>query len=151
MVFLRHFLVVYQTHTLPGIRAYSIHVNHITLNMNNWIVGMILTRNMIAQGYSARLRARWSGVRVPEGLGIFILTTASRPALGPTQLPIQWVPGALPLGIKLLGRQTDHSPPSSAEVKNSWSYISTPQYAFMVWCWVKKSRWATLPFPFPLP
>jgi hypothetical protein len=23
-------------------------------------------------------------------------------------------------------RETDHSPPSSAEVKNAWSYISTP-------------------------
>jgi hypothetical protein len=26
------------------------------------------------------------------------------------------------------------SAPSSAEVKNSWSYASTPQYTFMVWC-----------------
>jgi hypothetical protein len=31
-------------------------------------------------------------------LGIFLFTTASRTALGPTQLPIQWVPGALSLG-----------------------------------------------------
>jgi hypothetical protein len=38
-------------------------------------------------------------------------------ALGPTQLPIQWVPGALFLGLKLLGREADHSPPSCAEVK----------------------------------
>jgi hypothetical protein len=27
--------------------------------------------------------------------------------------------------------------PPSAEVKNAWSYTSTPQYAFMVWCLVK--------------
>jgi hypothetical protein len=44
-------------------------------------------------------------------------TTASRTALGPTQPSIQWVTGALPLGTKRPGREADHSPPSSAEVK----------------------------------
>jgi len=34
-----------------------------------------------------------------QGLGIF-LTTTSRPALGLTQPPIQWTPGALSLGLK---------------------------------------------------
>jgi hypothetical protein len=38
-------------------------------------------------------------------------------ALGPTQPPIQWVPVALSLGIKRQEREADHSPPSSAEVK----------------------------------
>jgi len=52
--------------------------------------------------------------------------TASRPALGSTQLPIQWVPG-----LKRLGRKADHSSPSSAEVKNEWIYASTPQYVLM--------------------
>jgi hypothetical protein len=37
--------------------------------------------------------------------------------VGPTHPPIQWVPGALSLGVKLPGREADHSPPSSAEVK----------------------------------
>jgi hypothetical protein len=41
------------------------------------------------------------------------------------------------LGVKQLGREADHSPPSSAEVKNELSYTSTPQYAFMGWCSVK--------------
>jgi hypothetical protein len=49
-------------------------------------------------------------------LGIFLFTNASRPALGPTQPPVQWVPGALSLGIKQPGREAEHSPPSSAEV-----------------------------------
>jgi hypothetical protein len=31
-------------------------------------------------------------------LGIFLFTTSSRTALGPTQPPIQWVPGALSVG-----------------------------------------------------
>jgi hypothetical protein len=50
----------------------------------------------------------------------------SRLALGPTQLHIQWVAGALFLGVKRPGREADHSPPSSAEVKNAWSYTSIP-------------------------
>jgi hypothetical protein len=29
-------------------------------------------------------------------------------------------------GDKVPGREADHSPPSSAEVKNAWSYTSTP-------------------------
>jgi hypothetical protein len=52
-----------------------------------------------------------------RGLGIFLLTTASRTALGPTQPPIQWIPGALSLEIKRPGREADHSPPSNAKVK----------------------------------
>jgi hypothetical protein len=48
---------------------------------------------------------------------LFPLTSASRPALGPTQPPIQWVEGALSPGVKRPGRDADHSPPSSAEVK----------------------------------
>jgi hypothetical protein len=46
-------------------------------------------------------------------------------ALGPSQPPIQGVPGALSLGVKQPGREADHSPPSSAEVKNACSYTST--------------------------
>jgi len=51
------------------------------------------------------------------GLGVFLFITASRTALEPTQPPTQWVPGALFLGVKRPGREADHSPPSSAEIK----------------------------------
>jgi hypothetical protein len=40
-------------------------------------------------------------------------------------------------GVKRPGRKADHSPPSSAEVKNTWSYTSTNTYVFMAWCLVK--------------
>jgi hypothetical protein len=45
-------------------------------------------------------------------------------ALRPTQPPIQWVRGALSLGVKQPRREADHSPPF-------------PQYASMAWCSVK--------------
>jgi hypothetical protein len=57
-----------------------------------------------------------------RGLGIFLFTTTSRTALGPTQPPIQWVPGALSLGVKQLGHEA--IPPF-------------PQYVFMAWYLVK--------------
>jgi hypothetical protein len=61
-----------------------------------------------------------------RGLGIFLFTTASRTALGPTQPPIQWVPGSLSLGVRRPGREADHSP-SSAKVKE-WVelYLHSP-------------------------
>jgi hypothetical protein len=34
-------------------------------------------------------------------------------------------------GVKRQGREDDHSPPTSAEVKKMWIYTSTPPYAFM--------------------
>jgi hypothetical protein len=62
-----------------------------------------------------------------RGLGIFLFTTASRMALGPTQPPIQWEPGALSLGVKRPGREADHSPPSSTEVKERVElYLHSP-------------------------
>jgi hypothetical protein len=42
-----------------------------------------------------------------QGLGIFLFTTVSRTVLGPTQPPIEWVPGALSLGLKRPGREAD--------------------------------------------
>jgi len=63
----------------------------------------------------------------------FLFATESRPALEPTQPPIQWVPRALNQGVKRWWREANHSPISSAEVKNAWSYTSIPQYVFLMY------------------
>jgi hypothetical protein len=57
---------------------------------------------------------------VGGGLGIFLFSIAFRLALGTTQPHIQWVPGALSLGVMQLGHEVDHLPPSNAEAKNVW-------------------------------
>jgi len=77
------------------------------------------------------------GLESWQGLWISLLTTVSRQALGHTQPPIKWVLGALSLWVKQQGREVDHSPPCTAEVKNAWSCISTLKYVFMAWCSVK--------------
>jgi hypothetical protein len=71
-------------------------------------VGMVL-------GYG--MDDRDSRVIFPVGLGNFLLTTVFRTTLRPTQPPIQWLPEVLSLGVKRPGREADHSPPSSVEVK----------------------------------
>jgi hypothetical protein len=73
----------------------------------------------------------WISIPGGGGQGTFLFATTFRPALGRTQPPNQWVLGALSLGVKRPGREADRSPPSSAKVKNAWSYKSIPQYAFM--------------------
>jgi hypothetical protein len=94
----------------------------------------------IAQGYGLYVRVFES----QQGLGIFLFTTASRPALGPIQPPIQWIQESLSLGVKLPGREADHSLPSSAELNNAWSYTSITPHAFEVLCSVIKKQWYNL-------
>jgi len=52
------------------------------------------------------------------------LATASRPLMGSTQLPIQWVSHAISPGSKWQGRAL-YNLPCSAEVSNTWNYTST--------------------------
>jgi hypothetical protein len=97
----------------------------------------ILVFQLLGSGYG-----RWPQDMLTrmKGNSIFLFTTASRPALGPTQPPIQCVPGTLSLRVKWPGREADRSPPSCAKIKNEWSYTSTLQYALMAWYWVKKKH-----------
>jgi hypothetical protein len=43
--------------------------------------------------------------------------------------------------------EADHSPSSSVEVKNAWSYNPTSIYVFMAWCLIKHSEKFTLILP----
>jgi hypothetical protein len=85
-----------------------------------------------------------------KGLGIFLFTTVSRTALGPMQPPIQWVPGALSLGVKQPGGGADHSPPSNAEVKECVQlYIHSPSMPSWHGAQLKNSIEKTLHLPLP--
>jgi len=64
----------------------------------------------------------------------------SRPALGPTQPPIHWVPGLF--GVKWLGCGIDNPPPSSTQVNERVElYLHSPSGSL----WPAQGR--TLPLP----
>jgi hypothetical protein len=69
-----------------------------------------------------------------QGVRIYLFITASRPALGPTQPRIEWVPVAVSLGVKRPGREANHSPPSSAEVTPTPPLPNKPS-------WGKEIQW----------
>jgi hypothetical protein len=73
------------------------------------------------------LRGRCS---TPGRVKNFHFSNSPTPALGFTQHPI-WVQGALSPEVKQPGREADHSPPTSSEVKRMWIYTSTPPCAFI--------------------
>jgi hypothetical protein len=69
----------------------------------------------------------WSGFDLRQGQRISPLASVSRPALGPTQPPVQWVSGILSLGVKRGRGVTLTTHPHL--VPRSWmsrSYTSSP-------------------------
>jgi hypothetical protein len=81
----------------------------------------------IAQRYSTWLWAAWLGVRVPVGAGNILPRYRVQTGSGghPASYPIG-IRGYFP-GVKRPECEADHSPPSSDEVKNEWSYTSNLQ------------------------
>jgi hypothetical protein len=65
--------------------------------------------------YSEGLRAGRPGFHSLHGKVFFLFSTASKPALVPTQPPIQWVLADFPPGEKQLGCEANLSPASNAE------------------------------------
>jgi hypothetical protein len=83
----------------------------------------------IVTGYG--LEDRGVGVRVPVGQEFSLLHVLQTDSVAHPASYIQWVPGALSSGVKRSGREADHSPPTSAEIKKMWIYTSTTPYVFM--------------------
>jgi len=61
-----------------------------------------------------------------RGKGIFLFFSASRRGLRPTQPHIQWITEALFPVANLPQREAGHSPPNSAEEKNTWGLPPLP-------------------------
>jgi hypothetical protein len=84
--------------------------------------------------YYDLLRSWDSVVDITTGYGLVDQEVGVRVLLGSrisTSPPIQWVPvGSFP-GAKRPGREAEHSPPTSAEVKKMWIYTSIQPHVFM--------------------
>jgi hypothetical protein len=70
------------------------------------------------------------GVQVPVGSRFFTSPCCPDRLCGPPNLLYNGYGGSF-LRVKRPGREADHSPPTSAEVKKMWIYTSTCPYAFM--------------------
>jgi hypothetical protein len=77
----------------------------------------------VCRDYATDLDNRGS---IPDGERDFSVLYSVQIDYGAHPASIQWVPGAFFLGVKRPEHETDHSPPSSAEVNNSEGILSFP-------------------------
>jgi hypothetical protein len=119
----------------------------VSKSRNSAALGVSVSRKVSIVNPHTRSRDRAVGLATDYGMedwGIrssspgrvknIICSTTSRPALGPTQPPIQWVAGALSKGVMQPGRVAHHSTPTSAEIKKTWNYTGIPTYVFTASC-----------------
>ena len=84
-------------------------------------------------GTATRLRAERYGFRILVGASDFSPRQNVHTASRAHQASYSVRTGVHFRGVKWQRREVNHSTPSSAEVKNVWSYASVPLYAFMEW------------------
>jgi hypothetical protein len=96
------------------------------------------SRSSSVSQYTKILAERPGSILGRDNEGIFSLRHRVQTGSGshPPSCPMG-TGGAFPPEVKRPGREANHSPPSSAKIKNEWSYISIPTYVFMVWCLVR--------------
>ena len=64
--------------------------------------------------------------RVPVGIRHCSIVQTVQTGSAARPLPIQWVATGVLCRVRRQGPEAGHSPASSAEVENQWSYTSTP-------------------------
>jgi hypothetical protein len=109
---------------------YVINSNTPHLNVHS---DMKVNVTAVKVGTATRLRDEWSGV--PDSSSsrdnrYFFFSNTSRPVLGPHSFLFNSNRVSF-LGIKRPERCVNQLPPSSAQVKNDWSYISAPLCVYM--------------------
>jgi hypothetical protein len=100
--------------------GFCIHYVHNNANVFIRVVGIVT-------GYG--LDDRGVGVRVSVGSRMFSSPRRPHRLSGSTNLLSNGYWGLFPPGVKRPGREVDHSPATSAEVKQIWLYTSIPPLA----------------------
>jgi hypothetical protein len=106
-----------------GLQLYQQEMVLPVANVVIYTVTIIYCTEVVVSRYSHGLRARRRGSIPGKGKRFFSSPQCPDRLWDP---PIQWVPGALSPGVKRLGHEADHSPTSSAEVKNFGAIPSIP-------------------------
>jgi hypothetical protein len=97
------------------------------------------TKNKTYQYYGSKNQDSTVDLNDSRGTGARVSGAARkklflhRPALRPTNLPIQRVPDSLSVGVKRPGREIYQTSPSSAEFKNGGYHLHS-QFVIMTWC-----------------
>jgi hypothetical protein len=92
----------------------------------------IWTEGAAVAQYSDWLRTGWPGFNPRQMPRTFFLASASRPALGPTQPPVQWAPEILFSGVKRgRGVMLTTHPHLVPRLRMNKSYTSSPPRASM--------------------
>jgi hypothetical protein len=101
------------------------------IHLSEWANNLFISVSKVGQEPDSSAVQRWatgwmSGGSSPAGAGNISLH--HRVHIGSGAHPVSYRMGtrALSLEVKQPACEADHSPPSSAEVKNAWSYTSTP-------------------------
>jgi hypothetical protein len=81
------------------------------------IIIIIISSSSSSESVHQRAIGWTAGVRFPRGQDCSVLHSVQTGS-GPTNAPNQWVSGTVSLEVKRQERETDHSPPFSAEVEN---------------------------------
>jgi len=66
-----------------------------------------------------------------QGQRLFFFATASKPALVPTQYPIQWIPGAVSPKTKRPDSEADQSPSSAEGTRGNVPLVFPHDVVFM--------------------
>jgi len=88
--------------------------------------GLLSRSNIWATGWTAEKQC----LGLQQGLELLLFCAAFRLVVGLIQPPIHWLLGILSLVILQPERKAKYSSPSCTEVKNDWTYTTTPSYAF---------------------
>jgi hypothetical protein len=103
-------------------RVSTVSTSVLTWQVSVFISGLIMGHTVTDCG----LDDRGSRVRFPEGAGNCFLHHRVQNGSGAHPASYPMSSKAFFLGGKAAGAWSDHSPPSSAAVKNAWSHTSTP-------------------------
>jgi hypothetical protein len=115
--------------TSPNVRGSQLFFTlHPLKNIKDYIIFLVTSGHVLRAGIPRDQSLS------PGTFKNFLCSTSSRPTLGPTHSPSQWISEALSTVVKRQERETDHSFLTSAEFKKMWTYISTSPYAFMAQC-----------------